>query len=228
MTPDLVFVSGLLSGLAASLHCAGLCGGIAAMLMPALPGGGALSARIRLSFLAKMQAGRAAVYVAAGTAAGGLGYAMSGLLALGGLQDILRWLAAMLIVLTGLSIAGVLPPMRRLDRHAKLLGGLRTLQARSAFGFGAMLALAPCAMVLNALLTATLMGTPASGGLYMTGFSLAALPGVILSAFGISGLTALGQDERRRMRLAAGLGLAAVGMLSALLPQASLSQICFG
>ena len=70
MTPDLVFVSGLLSGLAASLHCAGLCGGIAAMLMPALPGGGALSARIRLSFLAKMQAGRAAVYVAAGTAAG--------------------------------------------------------------------------------------------------------------------------------------------------------------
>lgn len=228
MTLELAFVSGLLSGLAASLHCAGLCGGIAAMLLPVPPAGGAISTRARLSFLTKMQAGRASVYVTAGMAAGGLGYAMGGLLALGGLQDILRWLAAALIVLTGLSIAGILPAMRLLDRHATLLGGLRSVQARSAFGFGAMLALAPCAMALNALLTAALMGTPGSGGLYMTGFALAALPGVVLSAFGISGLAALGQDERRRMRLATGLALAVVGMLFAVLPGASLAQICFG
>ena len=228
MTPDLVFVSGLLSGLAASLHCAGLCGGIAAMLMPALPAGGALPASTRLAFLARMQAGRAGVYVAAGTAAGGLGYALGGVLGLGGLQDVLRWLAAVLIVLTGLSIAGILPPMRLLDRHAMFLARLRGVQARSAFGLGAMLALAPCAMALNALLTASLMGTPAGGGLYMTGFSIAALPGIVLSAFGISGLAALGHNERQRMRLATGLALAAVGAILALVPQASLAQICFG
>lgn len=228
MTPELLFVSGLLSGLAASVHCAGLCGGIAAMLMPVQPTGDALSARARLSFLAQMQAGRAAVYVAAGAAAGGLGYVMGGMLALGGLQDILRWLAATLIVLTGLSIAGVLPPMRFFDRHARLLGGLRGIQAKSAFGFGAVLALAPCAMLLNALLTAALLGTPTSGGLYMTGFSLAALPGVVLSAFGLSGLATLGQDKRRRMRLATGLALAVIGLLFALVPQASLTQLCLG
>lgn len=228
MTPDLVLLSGLLSGLAASLHCAGLCGGIAAMLMPALPTGGALPARTRLAFVVNMQAGRAAVYVTSGAAAGGLGYAMGGVLALGGLQEMLRWLAAVLIVLTGLSIAGLLPPMRLLDRHATLLGRLRGLQARSAFGLGALLALAPCAMAFNALLTAALMGTPVNGGLYMTGFSLAALPGVVLSAFGLSGLAALGHNERRRMRMATGLALAAIGAILAVVPQASLVQICFG
>lgn len=62
----------------------------------------------------------------------------------------------------------------------------------------------------------------------MTGFSLAALPGVVLSAFGISGIAALGQDERRRMWLATGLALAVIGLLFALMLQALLAQICLG
>ncbi|MFD0388574.1 sulfite exporter TauE/SafE family protein [Tistrella bauzanensis] len=62
------FMGGLLLGLAGSLHCAGICGGIAsATLIAADPGG---TARARAGALMQIQLGRAATYTLAGGAVG--------------------------------------------------------------------------------------------------------------------------------------------------------------
>lgn len=233
MALDTVLASGLLTGFAGSLHCAGLCGGVASMLLTARQAEGATaSIGTRLSFLSRLQLGRAAVYVLAGGMAGSIGYYLQSLLFLAGLQDMLRYAASALIVATGLSVAGILPPFSRLDhglRHAAgLWGALGRLQPGSTIGLGAALALAPCAMVFNALLTAMLTGGPLAGAVYMAGFAIAALPGVVFSALGIATLAGVGRGVSRRGRRLLGLLLAATGVVFALLPGGSITQLCFG
>ncbi|WP_054310628.1 sulfite exporter TauE/SafE family protein [Mesorhizobium sp. 1M-11] len=233
MALDTVLASGLLTGLAGSLHCAGLCGGVASMLLTARQAGGAaVTTGARLSFLSRLQVGRAAVYVLAGGIAGSIGYYVQSLLFLAGLQDMLRYAASALIVVTGLSVANILPPLGRLDhglRHAAWLWrALARLQPGSTVGLGAALALAPCAMVFNALLTAMLTGGPLAGAVYMAGFAVAALPGVVFSALGIATLAGVGRGISRGGRLPLGILLATTGVLFALLPGGSITQLCFG
>jgi hypothetical protein len=231
MSLEIVLASGMLTGLASSLHCAGLCGGVAAMFVPAPEGAGAAHLA-RLSFLLRMQIGRAAVYIAAGSVAGSLGYSIEALLPLEGVQGLLRWMAAAMIALTGLSTAGFMPPLGRLDRVLGPMQSLRRLAGRlpvtSAIGLGAGLALAPCAMVLNALLTAILFGGAVPGLVYMAGFSLTALPGVVLAALGITSLAAGGQYGGRRLRRVLGILLLLCGVGFALVPGASLASLCLG
>lgn len=230
MTLEIVLASGMLTGLASSLHCAGLCGGIAAMFVPVpadIPG----ASTARVPFLLQMQLGRAAVYIAAGGAVASLGYSVEALLPLDGVQDVLRLAAAIIIALTGLSIAGFLPPLARLDRvlaFMRPVQRLGRLSAMSPFGLGASLALAPCAMVLNALLTAALIGGPVSGFVYMAGFSLTALPGVVLAALGITSLSAGRDQGGRRRRRVVGMLLALCGVGFAFIPGASLASLCLG
>ncbi len=233
MALDTVLASGLLTGLAGSLHCAGLCGGVASMLLNARQAGGtAATAGARLSFLSRLQLGRAAVYILAGGMAGSIGYYVQSLLFLAGLQDMLRYAAAAMIVATGLSIANILPPIGRLDpplrQMAPLWRVIARLQPGSTVGLGAVLALAPCAMVFNALLTAMLTGGPVPGAVYMAGFAAAALPGVIFSALGIATLAGTSHVHGRGGRRLLGLLLAATGVMFALLPGGSIAQLCVG
>lgn len=232
MTLEMVVVSGLLTGVASSLHCAGLCGGIASMLVAAARPGDTVSGAARLSFLTRMQLGRAAVYVTAGAVAGSLGYQVQNILFLAGLQNALRVGAALMIVTTGLSIAGLLPPLGRLDRWLLRLSAPQGMVSRfkpgSAFGLGAMLGLAPCAMVFNALLTAALIGSPASGAFYMSAFAAAALPGVVLSGFGMGSVLHRRRSGRNGVRRVLGMLLVLTGIGLLLVPGASLTELCLG
>lgn len=226
MTLEMVLASGLLTGLASSLHCAGLCGGVASVML-AGNGRGGSAVLGKLSFLTQMQVGRAMVYIAAGSLAGSIGLFFQNLLFLAGLQDVLRLAAAAVMIGTGLSVAGFLPPMGRLDIALRRI--VPTLPKRlprtSPMALGAVLAMAPCAMVFHALLTAMMVGTPFSGALYMVGFALAALPGVVLSGFGIAQLARNGQ-HRQSFRRSVGLLLAGIGVLYALVPGATISGLC--
>jgi sulfite exporter TauE/SafE len=229
MTLEMVLASGFLTGLASSLHCAGLCGGVASMMLAG--NGRSGSAAIgRLSFLTRMQVGRAMVYIVAGSLAGSVGFFFQSLLFLAGLQNVLRLAAAAAMIGMGLSVAGILPPLGRLDANLRRLASsfpnlLPRRQAASPIALGAVLAMAPCAMVFNALLTAMMVGTPFSGALYMAGFALAALPGVVFSGFGISQLARSGRGTAT-FRQSVGLLLAATGVLYALVPEASMSGLC--
>ena len=229
MTLEMVLASGLLTGLASSLHCAGLCGGIGSVMLAghARSGSAAIG---RLSFLAQMQVGRAVVYITAGSLAGSLGFLFQNMLFLAGLQDILRLTAAVLMVGTGLSVAGILPPLGRLDVVVRRLASfvpnrLHRFQSASPVALGAVLAMAPCAMVFNALLTAITIGTPVSGALYMAAFAVAALPGVVFSGFGIAQLLHGGRGKATLRRFI-GVLLAAIGILYAFVPGAAITGLC--
>jgi Cytochrome C biogenesis protein transmembrane region len=109
------FIGGALMGLAGSLHCAGLCGGIASSLLLATEApDGAPAARA--ARLLKVQLGRALSYTLCGAMVGGGGAAFAGLINLAGIQPMTRIAAACALVWTGCSVAGLVPSFAILDR----------------------------------------------------------------------------------------------------------------
>ena len=172
MAPPLSFAGGLLLGFASSLHCVGMCGGIALLL-------GRPTASSRRPFVDPLvlHAGRITAYMAFGGVAGAVGSTaldgLDGALA----HQLLRWAAAMTLAWVGLSTMGLMPSpalighavQARLPRPAlalRLPGELRGYAA--GLGWGLM----PCGMVYGALLYAMFAGSLPGGMLVMAGFGL--------------------------------------------------------
>ncbi len=233
MTPasfsDLSFIGGLLAGFASSLHCIGMCGGIATSLTLSLGGpeaGPGQQARILLL----AQLGRVLSYILAG----GLLAALGSTVYLGfdqtGLHLILRWAAAVVLVYIGLSVAGWAPSLAGFDRvghHVvtwaqKPFG--RALSSASPVLAGFIWGFLPCGMVYAMLFYAMLTGHVLTGMLIMAGFGLGTIPAVMLSAFGFVRL--LGRLRSPRTRIVTGLLIILVAIASAALPWRTIAALC--
>jgi len=231
MSPDglseLSILGGLLAGFASSLHCVGMCGGIAASLSVSL-GGDSTAGRARALMLA--QTGRIAAYVLAGGLLAALGsrayFAFDQTTA----HFVLRWLAAAMLVYIGLSVMGWAPTLAGLDRvGTRLLGWIRTpfsraLSLASPLLAGFLWGFLPCGMVYATLFYAMLSGTALNGALIMLGFGLGTLPAVTAAAFGLSGLLAAARTPR--VRFAVGLTIVVLGVASAALPWRTIAAFC--
>jgi uncharacterized protein len=215
----LALASGLLLGLGASLHCAGMCGGIASSLMFMLDPKAGASGRARVLFLA--QAGRVSAYVAAGAAVGLFGTALYGALDQATAFRILQWASAATLVWIGASIAGLAPALAGLDRLAVPVVRRLTVampggaHRGGAIASGLVWGFLPCPMVYGALFNAMLTGSASGGALAMAGFGLGTLPAVTAVALGLSRLKEIARGERAR--LAVGIAIAATGMLALVL-----------
>lgn len=235
---DLSFIGGLILGFASSLHCAGMCGGIASGVLLAFEPGRGPGARLRVLLVA--QAGRIASYVAAGGFLGFFGSVFYGAFDQGAAHLVLRWAAAVALGWIGLSMIGLAPALTVIDRLAApfarlmrapgrpvladgaagpfLAGAIRPFLAGAAWG------LLPCGMVYGALFYAMLAGSGVGGALVMAGFGLGTLPSVTATAFGV---TSLRQAARApRLRVMAGVALLLVATASALLPEAAWEALC--
>ena len=170
------------------------------------------------------QTGRITSYVLLGAAFGVFG---AGLYAVANFQAahlVLQWSAALTIVWSGLSIAGLVPPMFGLDRMfapmANAVAGLR--RGWFPVGYprlglaGLIWGITPCAMVYAALFNSLLTGSVGGGMLMMAAFGLGTLPAVTVASIG---MFRLGSSFRatRLGRLASGSILVAAGMLGLLL-----------
>lgn len=234
MAGNVDFLGGLLMGIASSLHCAGLCGGIASSLLIGAPG--PRTARSRAGTLLAHQLGRVIAYTSMGAIAGSLSAGFSGLLALAGIQPLLRLAAAAVLLWSGLAIAGFLQGFSRLDglipRAALAVRGAALGPKAFAVGApilsGLMWGLAPCGMVYGALLNAALSGSALSGLLFMAGFGIATIPPVALTAMGAGTLTAMRSAHAGSAltRWIVGIGMAALGLLSLLEPAMEISSLC--
>lgn len=207
------FLGGLLMGLASTLHCAGMCGGIASSLVFLHAPNGDASARARVLMTA--QAGRVTAYVIAGALVGALGAGVFGALDRTLAYRIMQWGAAVTLVWIGLTVAGWLPPLTVLDRllapvTRRLVDAPKAVGAVAPFITGLIWGLLPCAMVYGALFTAMLTGTATGGAGVMLGFGLGTLPAVTAAAFGLTSLKALA--HRPSVRVAVGLLIAAAGV----------------
>ncbi|MEW6639060.1 MAG: sulfite exporter TauE/SafE family protein [Pseudomonadota bacterium] len=226
-----VVLAGLLLGLASSLHCLGMCGGIAASLSFAAPGGPSLRSLLAPTLL--INAGRITGYVVAGALVGGLGTQMFGALDRSLAHVALRWAAAVSLGLIGLSLLGALPlpdPLLRLGAVIsraiqRLSTGLPAHRA-GLFVAGCVWGFFPCAMVYAALFYAMLAGSALHGALVMLGFGLGTLAPVMGAGLGLPWLRA--QARSPRLQTLMGCAILALGILSTVPPEALPAWCRFG
>ena len=229
MEPLLISLSGGFGlGLASTLHCAGMCGGMAAGL---LHFGAPLSAGEGLRIAALTHAGRILSYGLAGAFIGAIGAPAIAWLDRELAFRLVQWAGAAALMWIGLSTAGLLPPLSAMDR---MLAPVANALARAtgplprryptAFVGGLAWGMMPCAMVYGALFTAMLSGSALAGGFVMMAFGLGTLPGLFAATAGFRTLAALG--SHRNMRLAAGLAISMLGFMTVWVPHRQSDAIC--
>lgn len=207
------FLGGMALGFASSLHCAGMCGGIAtSVTLMFAPSSSAERARI----LTLAQSGRVTSYMLAGAVLGYAGAELYGAFDRAGAFRILQWFGAVVLIWLGLTFAGLLPMPAPIDRavarvSATLSKALMPLRSSAAGPYVAGLTwgVIPCPMVYAALFTAMLTGTALGGIIFMAGFGLATMIPVFLTAFGVSTLASM--EARGRARLVIGIAIALFG-----------------
>ncbi|UQV46332.1 sulfite exporter TauE/SafE family protein [Janthinobacterium lividum] len=220
-------------GLAGSVHCIGMCGGIVGALSLS---GGAPAAPVRpvisiavarpaphtnvLRVLA-YNGGRIASYMLAGAMAGSL--AGAGMLHLASLQVAGYWLANLMLVALGLYLMDAWRGLAHLEaagnivwrRVRPLLKPLMPMDTPlKALAVGGLWGWVPCGMVYSALLTAMLQGSALNGAAAMAAFGLGTLP--TLLGMGLLGTRLRAQMQRRPVRIASGLLVLSFGLLGLL------------
>ncbi len=206
-----------LVGLLGGVHCFGMCGGIVSALTFALPPE-QRSPASRLPFLVAYNVGRILTYALLGVLAGLAGYALLDNLQPGGV-NLLRLLAAILLISMGFYVAGWWSPLpylekagARLWRHVRPAGqALLPLRSKSgALLLGGIWGLLPCGLVYSQLSFALAAGEPIGGGLVMLAFGLGTLPALILMGIAADQLRAW--VRQRQVRMLAGLLLVLYGL----------------
>jgi len=215
----------LVTGFASGVHCAGMCGGFA--------GAFAATGTIRLQdsrsqamqrWLAPLalSTGRVTSYTLAGALAGAFGGAIVQALPV---QTALFVLANVMLVLTGLYIAGIGTGLVRLEALGAPIwrvlqpGAARLFSARrlpATFAGGMLWGFLPCGLVYGALAAAALAGSAERGAATMLAFGLGTLPNLL--AIGVAAARIRAWTSRRAARLAAGaliLGFGAYGLARA-------------
>ena len=222
-------------GLAGSVHCIGMCGGIVGALsvstapplrsvipIAAVSQAGALPRA--LSTVLSYNAGRIASYMAAGALAGGLAGGMHSIAELAGLQLGLYWLANLMLVALGLYLMNAWRGLALLEQGGRVLWQraqpalaplmkslLPVQRPHQAFALGLLWGWLPCGMVYSVLLTAMLSGSAADGAAVMLAFGLGTLP--MLTGLGLAGARLQRALQRRGVRIACGLLVLAFGLL---------------
>lgn len=225
---DLTFAGGLLFGLLSALHCSAMCSGICAnsvMLLNPQTG------RDRYIYLSLVQAGRIGVYASLGAFAA---FAGSEIVPANDVvaYRVLQWAAALSLIWIGLVVAGMAPRMALIDSGFAALqrgierasGPVRRHPLPGAVSLGMLWGASACPMVYGAIFSASLTGSALAGALFMLGFGLGTVPAVTL---GGAALARLKDIERRGFAAsAAGLSIAAAGLLSIYWPWQDILGIC--
>ena len=215
-------------GLAGSVHCIGMCGGIVGALSVgvARPPPRAVIAihAVQESNALRVLAyngGRIASYMLAGALAGGL--AGAGMVRMASLQIAGYWLANLMLVALGLYLMDAWRGLARLEaagnlvwrRVRPLLAPLLPMDTPfKALAVGGLWGWVPCGMVYSALLTAMLQGSALDGAAAMAAFGLGTLP--MLLGMGLLGTRLRAQMQRRPVRIASGLLVLGFGLLGLL------------
>lgn len=185
MPTELPLITAFLMGVLGSVHCIGMCGGIASVLTMSLPEPVRSSPRRMLPYLLMYNGGRIASYAVAGSALGFVGAASSTLFASHTARFVGLVISASFLIALGLYLGGwwrILSVLEqfgaRLWRHLEPLGR-RFLPVRTpvhALGLGLVWGWLPCGLVYAALAWSLMGGSALGGGMLMLAFGLGTLP----------------------------------------------------
>jgi sulfite exporter TauE/SafE len=201
----------LLAGFASGVHCAGMCGGIAA-------GFSVLQKEKHWRRQLAFNLGRITSYAAGGAAAGALGSAGAYVAAVLPVQVALYLLSSSVVVVAGIHLAGLplplstlekigLPLWRRVQPTAARLLPARTLP--QAYAAGLAWGWLPCGLVYGALAAAVFAGGPAQGAVAMAAFGAGTLPWLLIA--GVAAARLRQWARLRGLRRAAGALLIGLG-----------------
>lgn len=215
-------------GLAGSVHCAGMCGGVVSAFSLAsdrvvpIARTGAVG---RPHYVLAYNVGRIASYALAGALAGGAASGVTALAHLAAWQTAAYWLMNAMLALLGLYLMGAWQGLARVEAAGGILWrrlqpALRPLipmdAPLKALALGAAWGWIPCGMVYSVLLTAMLSGSALNGAAVMAVFGLGTLP--MLLVMGLFGARLRDWLRRRRLRALGGLlvlGFALLGLARA-------------
>ena len=207
MNYDITFFTLFLLGFFGGTHCVGMCGGLSSAFALQLP-----PHLNRLGLIVLLNLGRISSYVLIGLIVGLVGQ-------IGISLDDTRWLqnglyiaANILLLLSGLYLAGLSTAATQIERIGRpiwkrlnpILNRLLPIKSVPAcFGVGMLWGWLPCGLVYSASLYALGSGNAVQGGLYMLAFALGTLPNLL--AMGIFAAQLKTLLQRRAIRLCAGL-----------------------
>lgn len=194
MPAELSIVAALIMGVFGSVHCAGMCSGIACAFSLALPQRVRRSTRTMLPYVLAYNTGRITSYALAGAVAGLLGHALTGPLTHALARTLGMSFGAAFLVLLGLYLGGWWRALTLLERAGTVLwrrvepAGRRLLpvdRPAKAYAAGMVWGWLPCGLVYAALAWTLGSADPLRGALAMTVFGLGTLP--VLVTFGLAG-----------------------------------------
>ena len=194
-------------------HCAGMCGPLVGSLaLAAGPAGTARSVGGQLAY----HAGRLTTYAILGAVLGATGAFVNVAGRLAGLSDAVAIGAGALLVLVGLSAAGLSAALRRVE--ARLSAGLRRAVhglledggAGRLYPVGLALGVLPCGASWTAFLAAAATGSALGGLLQALAFGLGTVPALLLVG---AAAAAVGARLRGALRRAGGALVVALGVL---------------
>lgn len=194
-------------GLASTLHCLGMCGGIVGALSLSLPDE-VRSNRSRLFlFVSLMNIGRIVSYMAAGLVAGAFGLEILKALGLDNAHQILKYVGVVFMVAIGFYLAGWFPQMARVEKIGQpvwkiLQPVVRKMMPINSSGRALVYGMAwgwlPCGLVYVVLLSTITAGSAVQGASMMLAFGLGTLPTMISAGFMASWLRRFASSVQTR------------------------------
>jgi sulfite exporter TauE/SafE len=180
-----------LIGLLSAVHCFGMCGGIVgALTMSLTPEIRSRNSQLFYYSLA-YNLGRMSSYIIAGLLIGWLGGTLISLIAPDQGLSLLRYIAAVIVILLGLYLGGWMPRLSFIERlgtpvwkKLQPLGQhlLPVNNPLQAFLFGVVWGWLPCGLVYYALLLSLAEGSAIEGGIFMLMFGLGTLAPMLLAS----------------------------------------------
>jgi sulfite exporter TauE/SafE len=219
----MTLLSYLLLGLATSVHCVAMCGGLVLTYAVRDEAEGGLMRRLapHLAY----QGSKIASYMVVALALGWLAVAAGGMSVIEGARSWIMLIAGVYLVALGLSMTGRFAPLRKLSpRPPRFLVRLLTENRRRARSsqaggsadlttpvvFGLLTGLMPCAPLIAAQIGAMSAGSPLRGAELMAAFGLGTAP--LLIGFGLaSGLAS--RALRERLQYVAAAAVIVFGLL---------------
>ncbi len=217
MNFDPILLSALTAGLLGSLHCAGMCGGIATALGMGLKESSASGKPLVAALF--YQLGRISSYVVAGLIAGSVGDILTQSDSLKFVTMYLRLFSAVFMIGLGLYLAGWFPVFSMIEKVGSPIWKkispvskhfLPVKYSHQAYALGFLWGWIPCGLTYSILLWSIASGGAIEGGLLMLAFGLGTLPAMMPITLGAGKVHRL--VKQVAVRIVAGVLIVVAGL----------------
>ena len=202
MVSELTVLACFIAGLASSLHCVGMCGGIATMISLQFDSKNLKHNRLISACIYNI--GRIFSYALIGLLIGVISQFTTNITSTFQVHTFLQFFASVILILIALHMLGVFSILNVLERY--MVGIWRPIQsllknilpAKSAadlFILGLIWGWLPCGLVYSIALLAATTGNAIMSSLYMIAFGLGTLPGMVTVSYSSSFLNVIGKNK---------------------------------